>query len=103
NPGRHADGATGEPDLSGGAQRRPLQTPGMSANEFRLPFGANVETDGVRFRVWSPGSQRVDVVIEEDGGQIDHPMQPEPEGFFSGFVPGKGAGTRYRFRIDGDQ
>lgn len=75
----------------------------MSANEFRLPFGANVETDGVRFRVWSPGSQRVDVVIEEDGGQIDHPMQPEPEGFFSGFVPGKGAGTRYRFRIDGDQ
>lgn len=75
----------------------------MTGGEYRLPFGANLEGDGVHFRVWSPGSERVDVVIESGARAGDYPLHPEADGFFGGSVSGVGAGTRYRFRIDGGE
>lgn len=66
----------------------------------RLPLGlgATVEPDGVRFRVWAAGAERVTVAIE-DGGE--HPLRLEPDALATAFVPGLGAGARYRFKLDG--
>ena len=68
---------------------------------WRLEIGANVEPGGVRFRVWAPTARRVEVVID-GGGAGAHPLTPEDEGYHSALVPGLGAGTRYRYRLDGD-
>ena len=64
----------------------------------RRPVGAEIITGGTSFRVWAPGHRDVSVVI--DG--IDYPLQAEDGGYFSRLIDGAGAGTRYRFRIDGD-
>jgi len=64
----------------------------------RLPVGAEIMAGGVAFRVWAPARRRVAVKVE---GGSDHSMTAEPNGYFSAFVPGLGAGARYRFRLDG--
>ncbi|HEX7192769.1 MAG TPA: malto-oligosyltrehalose trehalohydrolase [Thermoanaerobaculia bacterium] len=62
-------------------------------------MGAEVAGGGVDFRVWAPARKRVAVVI--DGR--DHPLERETSGHFSGLVREAGAGTRYRFRLDGEE
>jgi maltooligosyltrehalose trehalohydrolase len=54
----------------------------------------------VTFRVWAPKRSRVDVVIETAGDRVV-PLTAEDGGYFRGLVPEIGAGTRYRFRLDG--
>jgi maltooligosyltrehalose trehalohydrolase len=61
-------------------------------------IGAEIVGEGTSFRVWAPGHRDVCVVI--DG--VDHSLQAEDGEYFSGVVDGS-AGTRYRFRIDGDE
>ena len=56
--------------------------------------------DGVTFRVWAPKRSHVDVVIEGAGRRI-LPLAPEADGYFAGVVPDAGAGTRYRYLLDG--
>ena len=53
---------------------------------------------GVHFRVWAPSRTEVAAVIE---GR-DFPLSREENGYFSGLVSGAAAGTRYRFRLDGE-
>ncbi len=65
------------------------------------PVGARVEPGGVEFRVWAPGRGRVDVVVYGADGTRDHPLAEEGEGWWRGRVEGGGAGTRYRYRLDG--
>ena len=66
----------------------------------RLPVGAEVMAGGgVHFRVWAPSRARVEVVFE--GGGAAHALEPEDDGYFSALVGGAGAGTLYRFRLDG--
>lgn len=67
---------------------------------WRLPFGANVVHDGVRFRVWAPASRSVDVVIYGPDAERVHPLAAEEDGWFSATVPGIAAGARYRYRLD---
>jgi maltooligosyltrehalose trehalohydrolase len=69
-------------------------------NAWRLPFGANVVEDGVRFRVWAPSSRSVDVIVYGPDAERVHPLAAEEEGWFSATVPGIGAGARYRYRLD---
>jgi maltooligosyltrehalose trehalohydrolase len=64
----------------------------------RLPVGAEVVPGGVHFRAWAPVRKRVEVVVE---GGPTAALDPEGGGYFSGFVPGIGAGTRYKYRLDG--
>ncbi|MGI5835463.1 MAG: malto-oligosyltrehalose trehalohydrolase [Chloroflexota bacterium] len=78
-------------------------------NRRLLPIGAEpMPQGGVDFRVWAPRRRRVDVVIEGQPGSesIDLPraveLAAEPSGYFSGLIPEASAGTRYRFRLDGD-
>ncbi len=66
----------------------------------RRPIGAEfLAGEGVDFRVWAPDRKSVGVVI--DGS--DTPLERESGGYFRGFVRKIGAGTRYRFRLDGNR
>ena len=74
----------------------------------RLPIGAEVLPEGgVRFRVWAPSRKRVEVVLE--GGARNIPkgetlaveLAAEGDGYFAGTVREAGAGTLYRYRLDG--
>src|ERR1700730_4646001 len=73
----------------------------------RLPIGAEVlPRGGVHFRVWAPECRTVEVSLEggPDVGIRGEPflagLTPEGNGYFSGNVPGAGAGTLYRFRLN---
>src|SRR4029450_5482286 len=76
----------------------------------RLPVGAEVLPEGgVHFRVWASRRQRGEGRLE--GGPRDTPgalplavaLAPEAEapGYFSALVTAAGAGTLYRYRLDG--
>ncbi|HEV2970325.1 MAG TPA: alpha-amylase family glycosyl hydrolase [Pirellulales bacterium] len=61
----------------------------------RLPIGAEPISDGVHFRIWAPGHDRISIVF-----QPDHPLPPvdldrEPEGYFSGFSADAAPGMTY--------
>lgn len=60
-------------------------------------LGALVQTDGVLFRLWAPDVRQVELLLENDTAPL--PMHAA-EGYFERFVPGLGAGARYRFRAD---
>ena len=60
-------------------------------------FGATIEKNGVSFRLWAPGAQRVDVMLE-----TSHEMHAADDGWFAAHIPDAGPGSRYQFRIDGD-
>lgn len=71
----------------------------------RLPIGAEPVASGVHIRVWAPDRQQVEVVITGDGartGASSIPLKHEGGGYFSALIPDAGAGTRYGFRLDGD-
>ncbi|MDG3005615.1 malto-oligosyltrehalose trehalohydrolase [Paludisphaera mucosa] len=75
-------------------------TEGISARR-RLPVGAEVHDGGVHFRVWAAKRGAVEVIVEgPDARRIA--LEPEADGYFSGFATGLGAGTRYRYRLDGE-
>ena len=63
---------------------------------------------GVDFRVWAPARKRVDLVIEGGPGsrgrrgRFSIQLAPGGSGYFSGVAPGCGAGTLYRYRLDGE-
>jgi len=66
----------------------------------RLPVGAEVQPNGrTHFRVWVPRRRKVEVVLEGPA-EGTFRLMAEKGGYFAGFVPA-GAGTRYRFRLDG--
>jgi maltooligosyltrehalose trehalohydrolase len=62
-----------------------------------MRFGAELDHDGVTFRLWAPAARRVDVMLDRA-----HPMQAQPEGWYEVMVPGARAGTLYKYRIDGE-
>ncbi len=64
-----------------------------------MMLGANVEGDGVRFTVWAPKVQLVEVVIEEPAQTMA--LESLSDGMHEGFVRGVGAGARYGYRLDG--
>jgi maltooligosyltrehalose trehalohydrolase len=74
-----------------------------AASGTARPHGPVLTARGVRFSVWAPSARRLAIRV---GGR-DHPMLPEPDGWFSAEVAGIGAGARYhvvfedgRFRPD---
>jgi maltooligosyltrehalose trehalohydrolase len=69
-------------------------------HQRRLPVGAETQpAGGVHFRVWAPARRHVEVTVE--GGPAV-PLEPEGNGYHSGFAAPAGPGTRYRFRLDRD-
>ena len=67
---------------------------------WRLEIGATPEPGGVRFRVWAPSAELVEVVVEGPGGG-EHRLARDDGGYHSGLLPGLGPGTRYKYRLDG--
>jgi maltooligosyltrehalose trehalohydrolase len=61
----------------------------------------------VRFRVWAPRRQRVEVVLEGGPGAGDGsgarvvPLRAEADGYFSAVVGSAADGTLYRYHLDG--
>ncbi|HJQ22503.1 MAG TPA: malto-oligosyltrehalose trehalohydrolase [Blastocatellia bacterium] len=74
----------------------------------RLPVGAEVQPDGVHFRVWAPRRRRVTVRIEGDARHSTNSeqqtvaLEAEADGYFSGTARAAGPGTLYRFQLDTD-
>ncbi len=68
----------------------------------RLPIGVELRPDGgADVRVWAPRCGTVEFVLEAfDGTSTETLLDPEPDGYFAGFVAEAGAGSRYRLRLD---
>lgn len=64
-------------------------------------LGATLVPEGVRFRVWAPNAERIEVVLEGSGESGHRPLARGADGMHGGIVPGIGAGARYRYRLDG--
>ena len=60
-------------------------------------FGPKLTADGVTFRLWAPAAKRVDLLLDSL-----RPMVRGDNGWFSLDVATAKAGTRYKFRIDGE-
>src|SRR5207248_9425471 len=66
----------------------------------KLPFGAELTADGVRFRLWAPRARKVELLLEAPPIPA-LPMVAEPDGWFSLTTGKAGAGSRYRYSVDG--
>ncbi|MFP5289036.1 MAG: alpha-amylase family glycosyl hydrolase, partial [Thermoanaerobaculia bacterium] len=62
----------------------------------RLPVGTELTPEGVHFRVWAPRRKKVEAVVDRRSFELE----PEGDGYFSGFVEGIGAGALYKYRLD---
>ncbi len=60
-------------------------------------FGPVISDQGVRFRLWAPAARRVELLLDKPIA-----MTPEDNGWYVADVAGAAAGTRYKFRIDGE-
>jgi malto-oligosyltrehalose trehalohydrolase len=66
----------------------------------RMPFGAQCEAGGVRFRLWAPAAQAVDLLLGSADAPHAHRMTAAGEGWHTLWVPKAGGGTRYAFKVD---
>jgi maltooligosyltrehalose trehalohydrolase len=60
-------------------------------------FGPDATSAGVQFRLWAPAAKQVELVLERSLR-----MEHQEDGWHTLMVPGARAGTRYKFRIDGE-
>ena len=67
----------------------------------RFPVGAEIVGGRINFRVWAPGRERVELVIEQPEPQAVE-MTADEEGYFTAFVHHPNRPVRYRFRLDGE-
>jgi maltooligosyltrehalose trehalohydrolase len=72
----------------------------MICRHYKLPFGAEPEADGVRFRLWAPSASRVSVQFES-GQPRTVPMRRQRGGWFSLATPLAAPGARYLYIVDG--
>ena len=68
-----------------------------------MPFGAELAGKaGVRFRLWAPTADQVELCLENASSQLILPMVRIGEGWYEITSAAAEAGTRYRFRINGE-
>lgn len=72
--------------------------------QHKMPFGAELQNDGqVRFRLWAPGAQRVDIcLVDQVAGETVLSMTREDGGWFLLLTDRATDGSRYRYRINND-
>lgn len=84
--------------------RQPTERP---TTVRKYPIGVEVVAHSapepaIHARVWAPAAQSVELVSEHPAdGSIVVPLEPDGDGYFSALVPGLGAGSLYRYRLDG--
>jgi glycogen debranching enzyme GlgX len=64
-------------------------------------LGAVVQSDGTTFTLWAPAAERVELALIGDGGSQRNLDLAHSGDFWTGFVPGVGAGQRYGYRVHG--
>jgi maltooligosyltrehalose trehalohydrolase len=75
----------------------------MTARRHEMPFGARVLPDGrVRFRLWAPAAGRVELVLESPSGPARIVPLERHDGWAELLTAEAQAGSRYRYRIDGE-
>ena len=69
-----------------------------------MPCGAQLLPDGrVRFRLWAPSARRVELVLESPGLPPQLlPLEKSTDGWLELVTGEAHAGSRYRYRIDGE-
>ncbi len=72
----------------------------VTARRHDMPFGAQLTPQGVRFRLWAPGCDRVNLCLGGGARESLVSMTAHGDGWFERTVPGAGAGTRYRFEVN---
>src|SRR3569623_860939 len=67
-------------------------------HEEESKFGTQITGDGVRFRLWAPGSHAVAVKLYDTHQVVV--MQSQPRGWFEAEVEGVQPGAHYRFVLE---
>jgi len=68
-----------------------------------MPYGAECRDDGsVRFRLWAPAAHQVDLCLEDANHSAYLPLEKLDQGWFELVTNTAHAGSRYRFRINGE-
>src|SRR5271165_1874127 len=68
---------------------------------YDMPFGAECRDGGsVRFRLWAPAAQQVEVCLAGEKSSILLPLEPRDQGWFELFTDAAVSGTQYKFRIN---
>jgi 1,4-alpha-glucan branching enzyme/maltooligosyltrehalose trehalohydrolase len=65
-----------------------------------MPFGTRLTPDGVQFRLWAPGCERVGLYVAGVPHEPVLSMTACGDGWFELSVPGAGVGTRYQFEVN---
>ena len=67
-----------------------------------LPQGADLEESGVRYRIWAPVCERLQLERVSEKGDLRKSIDltRSDDGFFEGFDPEGAAGDLYRYRLD---
>ncbi|WP_074632320.1 MULTISPECIES: malto-oligosyltrehalose trehalohydrolase [Nitrosospira] len=66
-----------------------------------MPFGAQIAEQGVRFRLWAPGCDRVALCVTAGQDERAFSMDSCGGGWFELITSHASAGTRYRFEVNG--
>jgi maltooligosyltrehalose trehalohydrolase len=67
-----------------------------------MPFGARPHSGGgATFRLWAPAAQRAELALEGGATPELHSAEADAAGWWECHVPHAGAGSLYRWRIDG--
>ncbi|RRD47907.1 glycogen debranching protein GlgX [Tessaracoccus sp. OH4464_COT-324] len=67
------------------------------------PLGAHLTDDGVRFSLWAPSAESVELILVGHRSTPDTiPMERKSDGCWHRFVPGIGAGQQYGYRVHGE-
>jgi len=69
----------------------------------RFPVGAEVQKNGVHFRVWAPKARDLRVRLADSvdlANATEHTLAAESDGYFSALVPGARVGQHYRFVVE---
>ena len=69
---------------------------------YKIPFGAEVERDGMRFRLWAPRAACVSLHLEDDP-VVELPTEKKTDGTFVLTTAVARSGTRYRYLVDGNR
>jgi malto-oligosyltrehalose trehalohydrolase len=67
-----------------------------------MPFGATVDAEGARFRLWAPNARTVMLEARSATGELRADLNEVGEGWFELDIGGLEHGAQYVYRIDGE-
>ena len=65
-----------------------------------MPFGAQIDGDTTRFRLWAPAAHSVDIELGPAAGGRRIRLQRDDDGWYEARLDGVGASVQYRYLID---